>query len=323
MDLNQSKLTRKEWESIELPVSTEEKQILKLIIDGYNDVTVRYNEHLSLFSFVKIEKTPEMELFLYQRYFEETIKNIIAKYAVGSITYNIDVQNTIKKMKSADGIRIKNQEANIQQNKTAIFEFLLLEFSSNMMKNLSKDNYEFYLYTLIQLKKLSILHINKYVMIFVDKFITYAAEKTKLHTIIEKAYEIIEQNKYIMKYEDRSLFPHQKNLFSVCKQTMGIPKLILYTAPTATGKTLSPIGLSNEYRIIFVCVARHIGLALARSAISMEKKVAFAFGCETASDIRLHYFSAVDYIKNSRSGGIGKVDNGNGSKVEIMICDVQ
>jgi hypothetical protein len=96
----------------------------------------------------------------------------------------------------------------------------------------------------------------------------------------------------------------------------------LYTAPTGTGKTISPIGLSEHKRIIFVCVARHIGLALAKSAISVEKKVAFAFGCETASDIRLHYFSAVNYTKNRKSGGIGKVDNSVGDNVEIMICDV-
>ena len=75
--------------------------------------------------------------------------------------------------------------------------------------------------------------------------------------------------------------------------------------------------------IIFVCVARHIGLALAKSAISVEKKVAFAFGCNTADDIRLHYFSAIDYTRDRRSGGIGKVDNSVGDNVEIMICDVQ
>tara|TARA_B110000285_G_C15078926_1_gene592349 strand:- start:83 stop:1696 length:1614 start_codon:yes stop_codon:yes gene_type:complete len=55
----------------------------------------------------------------------------------------------------------------------------------------------------------------------------------------------------------------------------------------------------------------------------MEKKVAFAFGCESAADVRLHYFSAVDYTRNKRSGGIGKVDNSVGTNVEIMICDVQ
>jgi hypothetical protein len=70
-------------------------------------------------------------------------------------------------------------------------------------------------------------------------------------------------------------------------------------------------------------VARQVGLALAKSAISVEKKIAFAFGCETASDIRLHYFAATDYTINRRSGGIGKVDNSIGDKVEIMICDVK
>ncbi|NDG64737.1 MAG: hypothetical protein EBY29_14945, partial [Planctomycetes bacterium] len=65
-----------------------------------------------------------------------------------------------------------------------------------------------------------------------------------------------------------------------------------------------------------------MGLALAKSAISVEKRVAFAFGCETASDIRLHYFAAAEYQINKRSGGIGKVDNSVGDKVEIMICDV-
>jgi hypothetical protein len=54
----------------------------------------------------------------------------------------------------------------------------------------------------------------------------------------------------------------------------------------------------------------------------VNKRVAFAFGCDTADDIRLHYFAAADYTVNKRSGGIQKVDNSNGSRVEIMICDV-
>jgi hypothetical protein len=36
----------------------------------------------------------------------------------------------------------------------------------------------------------------------------------------------------------------------------------------------------------------------------------------------LHYYAASNYTKNKRSGGIGKVDNSEGSKVELMICDV-
>ena len=93
---------------------------------------------------------------------------------------------------------------------------------------------------------------------------------------------------------------------------------------------MSPLGLSETKRVIFVCAARHVGLALAKSAISMGKKIAFAFGCNDVTDIRLHYFSAKDYVKHNKSGkdikyrdGSKKVDNSNGENVEIMICDIK
>lgn len=72
-----------------------------------------------------------------------------------------------------------------------------------------------------------------------------------------------------------------------------------------------------------MCAARHVGLQLARSAISINKKVAFAFGCASSADIRLHYFAAKEYTINKRSGGIWKVDNSIGDNVEIMICDIK
>ena len=147
--------------------------------------------------------------------------------------------------------------------------------------------------------------------------------KTNIKEVFSRSPEFIEKNKYLLKYEDVSLFAHQKQLFTLFKKESSSPKLVLYTAPTGTGKTLSPIGLSKIMRIIFVCVARHVGLALAKSAISVGKKVAFAFGCETASDIRLHYFSAVEYSIHKKSGGIFKVDNSVGTNVEIIICDVK
>lgn len=106
-----------------------------------------------------------------------------------------------------------------------------------------------------------------------------------------------------------------------CRQPK--PKLTLYMAPTGTGKTLTPIALSQQKRIIFVCAARHVGLALAKAAISVKKKIAFAFGCASAADIRLHYFAAKEYTTNRRTGGIGKVDNSIGTEVEIIICDIK
>jgi hypothetical protein len=139
--------------------------------------------------------------------------------------------------------------------------------------------------------------------------------------VIENAVDLIEKNTSLLKYSDMTLYEHQKEIFTICKNPQ--PKLILYMAPTGTGKTLTPIGLSEKYRIIFVCAARHVGLALARAAISVNKKIAFAFGCASADDIRLHYFAAKDYSVNKRTGGIKKVDNSNGINVEIIISDIK
>jgi len=326
MDLTQTKLTRAEWETIEVPVSNDEKQVLSLIITGFHDVNIRTNETQSLYSFTKIDQTPETEFYLYKKYFESTVSAIAAKYGkdmVLSVPNSTLSGGELRSLKSADMIRIQNLDNNITLNRANIFEFLLLDLTKGLLKNLSKENehYAFYLYTLIHLKKASIRYQNKNVTEFVDSAIQFANDRTEPSEIITNAYRFIERNNYLLKYEDKVLFPHQKELFTICKSPAA--KLILYTAPTGTGKTLSPIGISERYRVIFVCVARHIGLALAKSAISMEKKIAIAFGCETASDIRLHYFSAVDYTRNKRSGGIGKVDNSVGTNVEIMICDVQ
>lgn len=327
MDLTQNKLTKSEWETIEVPISDSEKQIVTMMIDGYKNVNIRFNESKSLFSHIKMEKTVEIEYFLYKKYFEDEVLTMMKKYGKGlDITIATGISGELCKVRSADSIRLQNLDNHIKINRGLILEFLLLDLCKDMIKHISKQKqrYAFYLYTLIQIKKSCILHQNKHVLSFVDSVIQYGNSITKVSEIITNAYDFIERNHYLLKYEDKALFSHQKELFSLVQRPGDFtPSLILYTAPTGTGKTLSPIGLSGGYRIIFVCVARHIGLALAKAAISVEKKVAFAFGCETASDIRLHYFSAVNFTKHRKSGGIWKVDNSVGDNVEIMICDVQ
>lgn len=341
LSLTQTKLSRAEWDNIEIPVSSEEREVLQLIIDGYSDPNIRYNKKLSMFSFTKIEQTEQNEHYLYIKYFAPIIEKTATKYAVSGLNLhdfiNIKLQSVmgggqIKRIKSIDQLRFQNLEENIEKNRPLIFEFLLLDFCNMMCRYLKKGDsaYSYYLYTLIQLKKASVGGINSYVIKYVDTVIQYGNQRTSLRDIISNAYEFIERNPYLLQNADRELYSHQKELFSIfsapnkkIEEEENTANLVLYISPTGTGKTMSPIGLSTKYRIIFVCAARHIGLALAKMAISMEKKIAIAFGCDTASDIRLHYFSAVEYTRDRRSGGIRKVDNSNGSKVEIMICDLK
>lgn len=397
MDFSQTKLTKMEWESIEIPVSDQEKQVLRLIQDGYYDVNIQSNHNLSLLSFMKIESTPEIEMYLYHKYFEPEITRLmtvvpeasskVSKSKKGTTAASVSVSkrnplflafapqlpnvSKFKSPKKIDLLRLQNMDTNLSSgafDKTRIFEFIQLDFCRQILylasnsESSTSSTCAFYIYTLIHMGKSTIPHVNKYVQQFVNQLLQFvqedqrslpvegkmppdqedqrslpdqedpngeaATDASRSHKLVRDtflhAHTIIEKNPHLLRFENKTLYDHQKQLFQLYKDTTKEqrPKLVLYTAPTGTGKTMSPLGLSNGYRIIYICAARHVGLALARSAISMEKRVAFAFGCETAADIRLHYYSAVEYTKNRKTGGIYKVDNSNGSKVEIMVCDV-
>ena len=43
MDFTQNKLSRKEWETIEVPITEAESQILSMIIKGYTDVNIKWS----------------------------------------------------------------------------------------------------------------------------------------------------------------------------------------------------------------------------------------------------------------------------------------
>ena len=201
--------------------------------------------------------------------------------------------------------------------KQNLFEFILIEQSKQLFtEKQTGKNY----YILHQLFNFHVQNVNIYVKQFIKKTLEHFAS-VPLIDIIKDSKNIFETNYQLQNYKDYTLYDHQKDLFFLCK-TNNNPKLILYIAPTSTGKTMSPIGLSENYKIIFVCAARHVGLALAKNALSANKKIALAFDCIESDNIRLHYSAAADFTINKKSGGIWKVDNSNGENVEIMICDI-
>ena len=346
MDLAQVKLTKKEWASVEIPVSDDEKEILRLIQDGYRHVNIRYNRHQAMVTFLKIDLTDDMEAFLYTTYFAKSMLEL-SKTVQLTLPPSFHPKKT-KPLKKIDMMRLAHLEVNIEKQKEHMFEFQLLKFCHQSLLSPKQEGIKGF-YTLVHARKANVKHTNRWVMEFVNLFVdhmyneqvTFCSEDRRSSTTNDRgrftpgvvwmtesfrhSYEIIEKNSHLLRYNDITLYDHQKQLFQIFNKRSeeeNKPVLVLYTAPTGTGKTMSPLGLSCSYRIIYICAARHVGLSLAKSAISMEKCVAFAFGCETASDIRLHYYSAAEYTKNHKTGGIYKVDNSDGRKVEIMICDV-
>ena len=330
MDLTQRKLTREEWNSVEISVSKDEKDILQMIMKGYHDNSIIENKTPSLLSYLKIAHTPVMEQHIYQVYCKDIIekqkKKASESYSINFIDPFTQTKNAPKTIKKADIVRLEqNDVSKIKELSDSLFEFILLSLTGKLLKYATADRHRwnYYYYTLYHCSKLHILHPNKGVLQYVNELLIYFEDHVDITSMIARSHDYIEKNQYVYKHADMKLYVHQKRLFSICKQSPQTPKLILYIAPTATGKTLSPIGLSEGHKIIFVCAARHVGVSLAKYAISMGKRIALAFGCETADDIRLHYFAAKEYTKDWRSGQIRKVDNSIGDKVEIMITDIR
>ena len=323
MDLKQRKLNKSEWETIEVPVSTSEMNVLNMIIKGYNDVNIKINNNNSIFSYLKIEFTEKMEGYLFNKYFKQRVAIIETKLKTQIPGYkNMKIDSDIK-LNSIDRLRLERFDDKSLLTKD-IYENTLLSNIEKLLENIEVNNirmFHYHYFTLYKLIRNNINNLNCHIKKLVDVVLKIFEEQINLSIVIENAVDFIEKNNNILKYDDLTLYEHQKDLITACKSPKS--KLILYMAPTGTGKTLSPIALSEGHKIIFVCAARHVGLALAKSAISVKKKVAFAFGCSCADDVRLHYFAAKVFTKNKRTGGIGKVDNSVGDNVEIMICDIK
>lgn len=323
MDLKQRKLNKSEWETIEVPVSTSEMNVLNMIIKGYNDVNIKINNNNSIFSYLKIEFTEKMEGYLFNKYFKQRVAIIETKLKTQIPGYkNMKIDSDIK-LNSIDRLRLERFDDKSLLTKD-IYENTLLSNIEKLLENIDVNNirmFHYHYFTLYKLIRNNINNLNCHIKKLVDVVLKIFEEQINLSIVIENAVDFIEKNNNILKYDDLTLYEHQKDLITACKSPKS--KLILYMAPTGTGKTLSPIALSEGHKIIFVCAARHVGLALAKSAISVKKKVAFAFGCSCADDVRLHYFAAKVFTKNKRTGGIGKVDNSVGDNVEIMICDIK
>ena len=169
MDLEQNKLSKAEWETIEKPVSDQEKDILNLIINGYHNTNIHVNNTKTFLTFSKIEKSEEIEYFAYKKYFSDSIQKYVNKYGLQTplvklTDLNIMGGSSLKQLKSGDSIRIQNVEQTIQTNKSIIFEFTLIEIFGNLLKYYFKEKTDTFIiiilfYNLIVLLLRMLIHM--------------------------------------------------------------------------------------------------------------------------------------------------------------------
>lgn len=311
MDLHQTKLSKEEWSYIESRINDDEKLIINMIKDGFYNRNIHINKNKSFLSFIKLERTSDRETYIYNEYFYPEMKNFI-EGTKASLKQHLN---------KSEMIRFKNTENQIKRNRDIIYEYIIIHFAKKLYKyREKKDNkWNYYYYTLSHLLKNKIYLINSILVDTLKTMMHKIKKEVDLYYIFKNGKKMIEENTNLFQYKDKTLFNHQKDIFNIFQEYR--PSLTLYMAPTGTGKTLTPIGLSEKYKIIFVCAARHVGVSLAKNAINCKKKIAFAFGCQDKNDIRLHYFAAKTYSTNLKTGKIFNINNLDGEKVEIIICD--
>ena len=280
------KLTKAEWEAIEHPVSPQELEILRFLQKAYRQTDLVENALPTLYTFLKVDVSPTMDKNLYEF-------ALTGKPPTGA--------------NKATAIRLEQSAKHMSKE---IYETILLALVADFERG--KDRLRDY-YSLFVMQNLRVRLPNPLVKARVQTLLdTYSPNLVEL---VHRSAEIIERNPYAYKFQDLSLYPHQKQLFELA------PGLVWLTAPTGTGKTLTPIALAEKYKVVFVCAARHVGIAFAKSCYAVGKKVAFGFGCTGVEDVRLHNSAAVEFERNKRTGAIFKVNHAIGDLVEVTVSD--
>jgi hypothetical protein len=283
--IDQVKLSKSEWDYTEIPESQSEKDIMQMIISGFGDVNIILTSQHSLLSFLKITPTPEMHQHLYATFYQTRLESLVKKHrknerdwlARNAATISpgpvIDVfqsweriMGDSKTIKKIDAMRIQN----IKMDTSAmdgIYENILLSVFDKLMEEkypFSSLKWTYYYYTLCKLYANNIPHLNANVDSFISHVIrryeNEAIEHANVLHFIKHAYDYIERNEYIHRYARMQLYEHQKELFTVIK-TPG-PKLVLYIAPTGTGKTLSPLGITEKCFVVLPKVKKEPAVKL-------------------------------------------------------------
>ena len=306
MDYRQSKLSKNEWISIEKPVDNKEKDVLDMIVKGYSCPDYKLHLHNVISEVVKLDHI-EKDYYIYLYILKEIMDKLIKSFKL----YSVDASAPKKKLNGADTIRIQSYRKKQIDN----IEFMLLDMIEKLFDKKSKVDKEFYFYNICILNKK--YTINKYLAIWINEFIQKYNDSMNVVHFLENANKYIENNS-IFDYKPLELYDHQKQIYKCVKDPN--PKLIFYRAPTSSGKTLTPLGLCHDNKVIFICASRHIGINLAKSAVNIGRKVGFAFGCTTTEDVRLHYFSVKTFITER---GRKRPDHSDGSNLELLICDIQ
>lgn len=322
--LRQTKLTKEEWVQLEVPIQNEnENLILNMICQGYLNPDIQVQTHLSLATYLKLGGKYEQEIY---RVFLKKEIDKINKNDILQMSGICDTKESAGKLtlSKSEKIKLENSFKLLKDNTNEnIIEYKILDELRKYTRLLRKKK-------TIENDKNSLLHfINIFILEreFKDKVnesllrimrvILEKSNTVSIQLVLKNITYLYEHNE-IFNFKTHQLYEHQRQILTIFKNRQS--NFVFYCAPTSSGKTLSPIALAQDYKVIFICASKHIGLSLAKSAFHVGKKIGFAFGCTNMENIRLNYNAISSYTKTKNGKKI--YDHSDGTNVELMICDV-
>jgi hypothetical protein len=337
MFLSQEKISQQEWLSIERPIeSDKERQVLNIINNGYYDSSVCDYTHKCINDYTKLGSKYDDYIFdillkpILDKCNKDNILNIDKDFSNVSKKATKGTQN-FKHITKPEKIKLEQSLYRFQECKTFsedIVEYIILKQIKSLAKCVKDKNKKHisskYIYNINYISETYDEKINRKLVMYVEQILATFIPQIDYNYVLKNVDDILEHN-IIHDIAKIELHDHQKRIYDIFGNYKSQSRFIWYCAPTASGKTLTPIGLSNEYKIIFMCASKHVGVSLAKSAFHCGKKIGFAFGCNDTDDIRLHYNTINSYItkKNKSNNKIEKrPDHSDGTKVELMVCDI-
>ena len=217
MDIvSQIKLSKSEWDSIEVPVSEQEKTILELVVAGYHSVNIKVNNTVSLFTFLKIEFSEKMEDYLYNNYLRAIVLELIKDHKITYIKIEVDPKIQIK---SADKIRLERNDASKLKDQD-LYEFVILATLKNVFRNrLDKDLFTLHLFTLYKLMRNNVIRVNRHIVAIAHKVLLEHRDDLDLYSVVVNAVRYIEKNPSLLKYADLTSKTNIYNLSISSTQT--------------------------------------------------------------------------------------------------------
>lgn len=326
--LSQIKLSKKEWDNIEKPITDEREQIVLNMINTCS--TQEHSIVISLKEYLKLGN--DFDSVIFHGMLASKINKFNKEDCLQIDSYLKRLVRSIKKINKKDQIRIQNSIEKFDTEETSATEKIIDLIVIDIIRILSKVIYKYedecytkskFITCIFNLNIILQHHVDKLNSILCDIISIIISNNFKhidLNDIFRNSNRTLQNNEY-NSFKNVQLYDHQKQIFEIFRNNKQKSNFVWYCAPTSSGKTLTPIGLCNYKKIIFMCASKHIGLGLAKSSFNMGRKIGFAFGCNHMEDIRLNY-NAINSF-NVKKNGRKVPDHTDGTKVEIMICDVK